>query len=148
MQFLPALAAAGISAEIFPFFDDAYLSRIYSGRTAPGLALAAYRRRIRDLSAIFAADLVWIEKEVLPWIPWPVERAFLPRDVPIVTDFDDAVFHRYDMHSSPLVRWSLGRKFDGIMEASALVTAGNSYLAARADQAGARSVAVVPTVVD
>ncbi|RYE52725.1 MAG: glycosyltransferase family 1 protein, partial [Rhizobiaceae bacterium] len=93
MQYLPALAAAGIQAEILPFFDDAYLSRIYSARSASGAALAAYGRRLADLSRLRSADLIWVEKEVFPWLPWSIEKLLLPRRIPIVTDYDDAVFH-------------------------------------------------------
>lgn len=148
MQYLPYLATAGMDVRIEPFFDNEYLRRLYAGKTTVGSALRAYTRRFRALLALNKPDLFWVEKEVLPWLPWSVERTLLPRRVPIVTDYDDAVFHRYDMHSSSVVRRLLGAKIDRIMAASASVVAGNSYLAARAQAAHARRVCIVPTVVD
>ena len=68
--------------------------------------------------------------------------------VPIVSDYDDAVFHRYDRHRFAPVCWLLGRKIDRVMKSSQLVTAGNAYLADRARKAVAVHVEVVPTVVD
>jgi glycosyltransferase involved in cell wall biosynthesis len=58
------------------------------------------------------------------------------------------VFHRYDRHRSVLVRRLLGAKIDRLMRGAAVVVAGNGYLAARARAAGARDVAIIPSVVD
>jgi len=72
----------------------------------------------------------------------------LPKSVPVVSDYDDAVFHRYERHRLAPVRWILGAKIDRIMQRSSLVTAGNSYLSDRAHTSGAQHVEIVPTVVD
>ena len=93
-------------------------------------------------------DVVLLEKEALPWIPWLIERAFLPRGVPIVSDYDDAVFHRYDRHRRGIIRAALGKKIYHVMAASDLVMAGNPYLADHARRASASRVEIVPTVID
>ncbi|BBC73976.1 conserved hypothetical protein [Altererythrobacter sp. B11] len=148
MQYLPALAKRGVKVEVAPFFDDRYLERLYSGR-ATGISVAhALVRRVSQLRSTQDYDVIWLEKEALPWLPWIIERALFGGKVPIVTDYDDAIFHRYDQHRNGVVRAALGKKIDKIMAASALVVAGNAYLAARAEAAGARAVRVVPTVVD
>ncbi len=148
MQYIPALEAADIEVECIPFFDDAYLERLYSGqRTAHSLA-GYFAARLRRLILHPKPDMVWLEKEVLPWVPWAIERAILPRGVPYICDIDDAVFHRYDKNGKRVVRCLLGDKIDNVMKYSTLVTAGNSYLAARAQSAGAQRVEIVPTVVD
>ncbi|WPZ27564.1 glycosyltransferase family 4 protein (plasmid) [Sulfitobacter pontiacus] len=95
-----------------------------------------------------APDIVWLEKEALPWIPWLIERALLPDGVPIVSDYDDAVFHRYDQHRLRAVRAILGKKINHVMASSDLVLAGNPYLADHALRAGSPNVEIVPTVVD
>ena len=46
------------------------------------------------------------------------------------------------------MRRLLGRKIDRIMRGAACVIAGNRYLAARARQAGAARIEIIPTVVD
>lgn len=63
-------------------------------------------------------------------------------------DFDDALFHRYDLSPRALIRRVLGRKIDRIMAGAACVVTGNEYLAERARVAGATRVEIVPTVVD
>ena len=148
MQYLPALAREGFNVQVAPFFDDAYLHALYSGQRAKRSKLGYVSQRIRQMQRLPKPDLIWLEYETLPWVPWMIERSFLPRVVPIVSDYDDAIFHRYDLHPVAAVRWLLGRKIDRIMQRAALVTAGNDYLAGRARNAGARQVEIVPTVVD
>ena len=89
-------------------------------------------------------DLIWLEKEALPWLPTFMEIARL-QGLPYVVDYDDAWFHRYENHwASPL----LGHKIDAVMRVAHTVVAGNDYLARRARQAGARAVEIVPTAID
>jgi hypothetical protein len=147
-QYEPQLRAEGISAERLPFFDDLYLQRLYEGRRTNKITGAAYLGRIGQLRRAGTTDVLWVEKEILPWMPWTVEQVFLPRHVPVVVDYDDAIFHAYDLHASRIVRRLLGRKIDKVMAAANLVMAGNAYLAERAKAAGAVRVEIVPTVVD
>lgn len=145
---IPSIEALGASTVVYPLFDDVYLKRLYSKSITAAATARAMIRRLGDLRRLSSIDMLWIEKEALPWLPFPLERFLLPRRVPYALDFDDAVFHRYDMHNSALVRRVLGRKYDHLMKGAALVTAGNAYLAQRARDAGAPRVEVVPTVVD
>jgi glycosyltransferase involved in cell wall biosynthesis len=93
-------------------------------------------------------DLIWLEKEALPWLPAWLELLLLRGRTPYLVDYDDAVFHRYDQHSASVVRWLLAQKIDRVMQNARLVIAGNDYLANRATQAGAKWVEILPTVVD
>ncbi|MEW6255304.1 MAG: glycosyltransferase family 4 protein [Pseudomonadota bacterium] len=147
MQYVPALEKAGFDVEVFSLFDDGYLQALYEGRRQHQV-FHHYVRRVAQCFTARASDVLWVEKEVLPWCPWAVESRILPSGVPIVSDYDDALFHRYDMHSSELVRKLLGRKIDKVMAGSTLVTAGNAYIAERARGAGSACVEIVPTVVD
>ena len=148
MQYAHSLAAEGIATSFMPFFGERYLRLLYGRHFKLPEVAKAYVGRIKNLSTARKHDLIWLEKEALPWLPWLLERAFLPRRVPMVVDFDDAVFHRYDLHRSAVVRRILGHKLDQLMASSVLVTAGNQYLADRARRAGAQNVEIVPTVVD
>lgn len=148
MQYLPWLEAAGFEVTIAPFFDDEYLERLYSGKKPGFRAASYYLKRFRELRRASPPDLIWLEKELLPWLPAGMEQWLSPSDVPVVSDYDDAVFHRYDLHRLSIVRLLLGRKIDQVMARSALVLAGNPYLAARATSAGSSRVEIVPTVVD
>lgn len=148
LQYLPALERAGLRIEVAPFFDDAYLTDLYSGRRNLGRTAGYYTQRINKMRAAGGVDLIWIEQEALPWVPWAFERAMLPRSVPYVVDYDDSVFHRYDLHSNPVIRFVLGAKIDRVMAGAACVMVGNDYLARRAFDSGAQRVEYVPTVVD
>jgi glycosyltransferase involved in cell wall biosynthesis len=68
--------------------------------------------------------------------------------VPYIVDYDDAVFHRYDLNPNALVRLLLRNKIDMIMKSATIVTAGNDYIAKRARRAGARRIEILPSVID
>lgn len=148
LQHLPFITSMGWEVDVSPFFSDKYLHAFYGGEFRGLQVLSGYWRRLRALVSVRNYDLIWIEKEAFPFMPALVEWAFGKVGVPYVVDYDDAVFHRYDHHNSWLVRSLLGRKIDAVMRHSALVIAGNEYLAERAIAAGARRVEIVPTVVD
>lgn len=148
MQYLPVLKSEGLNVQVAPFFDDAYLDVLYSGEGTRRSTMDYMLHRVSQMRRRPKPDLIWIEKEALPWVPWLMERALIARGIPIVSDYDDAVFHRYDKHRSLVVRVLLGRKIGRLMAASALVVAGNPYLADHARHSGARQVETIPTVVD
>ncbi|MBK7771319.1 MAG: glycosyltransferase family 4 protein [bacterium] len=148
LQYVPWLKQAGLTVTVQPLLEDAQLlARYRLGGYRPGPLLRAYAARGRALVGGRRHDLVWIEKEALPWWPPALETALL-RGTPYALDFDDAVFHNYDRHPSAAVRRAFGRRLDRLMAAAALVVCGNSYLARRAIDAGAARVEIVPTVVD
>ena len=148
-QYIPYLKAHGVEVITAPFFSDEYVSNLYKRqRTSLKTVLAAYLRRLSALMRSSAFDLLWVEKELFPWTPAWFERLLNTLKIPYVVDYDDAVFHRYDMHSSRLVRILLGRKIDRVMQHARLVLAGNGYLAERARQVGAPRVEYLPSVVD
>ncbi len=148
LQYLPRLQQAGVEVTVKPLLSDELLVARYQ-RGVYGLwpLFRAYADRLQAMLECHHFDAVWIEKEALPWFPAWLER-WLLRDVPYALDFDDAIFHNYDLHRSALVRRVYGRRIDRLMEGARLVIAGNRYLADRATAAGARRVEVVPTVVD
>lgn len=148
-QYLPVLDSTFLVTRQSALTPDTDLRRLYETGSRSILATARnYLRRALDLMSRPKPDVIWVEKEIFPWLPWPVEAALLSRSVPIVSDYDDAIFHNYDLNRNPVVRMLLGRKIDQLMKRSSLVLAGNDYLAERARNAGARRVEVVPTVVD
>jgi glycosyltransferase involved in cell wall biosynthesis len=93
-------------------------------------------------------DLVWIERETLPYLPAIPEWLLFRFGIPYVIDYDDAVFHNYDSHRRWIVRTALGRKIDSVMRYARIVIVGNDYLADRARKAGATCIEYLPTAVD
>ena len=145
LQFLPALERAGFSFDVRPLLDNSYVASLYGGpKVGAGNIVRAYARRFAALRRRMRYDLIWLEKEALPWLPAWMEIARL-EGLPYVVDYDDAWFHRYENHwLSPM----LGHKIDAVMRVAHTVVAGNDYLARRARQAGARYVEIVPTAID
>lgn len=148
-QYLPYLRERGFDITVSPLLDNAYIQRRYSGqRTSFQKVVLNYVQRISSLLQCDRYDLIWLEKEALPWIPPPLELLLYKSRVPYLVDYDDAIFHQYDQHPSRLVRSLLGKKIDRVMQRAAMVIAGNDYLADRAFQSGAKKVEVLPTVID
>jgi glycosyltransferase involved in cell wall biosynthesis len=148
LQFLPRLEQAGFSFDVRPLLGNAYVQALYGGPPVSRWSIVrAYLGRLRALLAARRYDVVWLEKEALPYLPAFIEATLLA-GVPYVVDYDDAWFHRYDASPSRIVRSLLGRKIDAVMRRAAIVVAGNAYLAARAREAGARRIEIVPTAID
>lgn len=133
---------------LLPLFDDAYLERLYKGIRPFGLIILAYLKRSLCIIRSRRFDLIWIEKELLPWIPFWFESYLFRQKIPVMVDYDDAIFHKYDQNQHAILRTILGRKIDNIMQKTRLVVVGNKYLANRAKKAGARWIEEIPTVID
>ncbi len=148
-QYLPFLKEHGVDLTVAPLLNDDYVRSLYSSkRQNPRSILAAYLERMRWILKSRQYDLVWLEKELLPWFPAWVEMLLGWTGIPYIVDYDDAVFHRYDQHRNGLIRIILGKKIDHVMRHAAAVVAGNNYLAERAQKAGAKRVVYLPSVVD
>lgn len=147
-QYIPFLTKIGFDVQVFSFFDDEYIHRLYYGKKNLLHIIYYYIRRMYQLQSARHADVIWIEKEIFPWLPWWLEKLLLPSGVPIVADYDDAIFHIYDTHRSRFVRKILGLKIDHVMKSSCAVCVGNDYLAERAKSAGSENIFKIPTVVD
>ncbi len=148
-QYLPAMArlAPDVQWSRQSLLDSRYLRHKYTGGGTVRDTLRCYVRRAAHFAGTAAPDLWWLEKELWPYAPAWLERGLLSRR-PYALDIDDAIFHNYDLHRLAFVRRTWGRKIDLLMAGAALVTAGSSYLARRASDAGARRVEIVPTVID
>lgn len=148
-QYIPYLKAHGIDVTVSSLLGDNYLHSLYSGRVNhPSARIGPYLRRSVELLKSQRFDLLWIEKELFPWMPPWGEMLLARLSIPYIVDYDDAIFHRYDMHQWRIVRKILGNKIDKVMHRAALVIAGNRYLADRARRAGARRIECLPTVVN
>jgi hypothetical protein len=129
-QYIPYLTACGVELQVVPLLDDNYVLRLFAGESPSIFPVVwAYVRRIAKLMKSRSFDLLWIEKELFPWLPAWAERILAGWGVPYVVDYDDAVFHRYDMHANPILRGLLGQSIDDVMRHASTVVVGNDYLA-------------------
>jgi len=149
LQYLPLLEAQGFAPTVQPLFDDRTVNALYAGsRMVNFLRIQGLIRRVLALTRCAEFDVIWVERELLPYLPaWP-ELYLRRRGLRMVADYDDAVFHNYDDHRHRLIRGLLGDKVADVMRCAAFVIVGNEYLKAYAEKAGARRIELVPTVVD
>ena len=134
-----------IQVSVSPLFSDTYVAALQAGRRNFFIILMAYVARIFMVISNNKSDLVLIEKELLPWLPAWVERILLFKMGCYILDYDDAVFHSYDKHSSAIIRWSLGNKHAVLIRGAKMVLAGNQYRATYALEPGAKRVEIFPT---
>ena len=111
-------------------------------------SIFAYLKRLISLYKIFTSDVVIIEKELFPYLPAFAEWLLARIKVKYFVDYDDAIFHNYDLSSNKLIRFFLKNKIDKVMYYAYHVIAGNEYLAERAQKAGAKRISIIPTAVD
>ncbi|GHU05055.1 glycosyl transferase [Betaproteobacteria bacterium] len=148
LQYIPYLKSTGMDVFVAPFLSNEYIISLQSGARKLSDVFGAYARRIHTIIMRRNFDLMWIEKEVFPWLPAWFECLLLLNKIPYVLDYDDAVFHNYDMSRNILVRAALAKKHDVIMNRAAAVVVGNQYLMERAEKCGAAKIELIPTVVD
>ncbi|MHB1056015.1 MAG: glycosyltransferase family 4 protein [Thermoleophilia bacterium] len=149
LQYLPLLESSGIEVTTSPLFDNKYISNLCAGNQISIKSLLyAIAGRLKSMMRKTEYDLIWVESEMLPWLPEWMESILVGHRLPWIVDYDDAIFHRYDQHKSMVVRALLAHKIDALMAHSSLVLTGNKYLASRAKTAGAARVEILPSVID
>ncbi len=142
-QYIPYLEAAGWKVACEPLFSDRYLADFYgTSKRSAMRALAAYSRRISFLARtrLNRFDVVYVQNEVFPRLPFFLTQATLRHHGGIVVDYDDAVFVRYE--NTPL-----HKKVSQLMALSREVIVGNDYLSVYARRF-TDAVTILPTVVD
>ena len=152
-QVVPYLEARGWDVRFEPFVDEDFFGAFYeSGNRAQKATYLAARSISRFALAVRAAgfDAVFVQREAsLIGPPYAEHILSSIKGLPLVFDFDDAIWH-YDLPRSrhPFAARLLKRpsKCWYTMRRAALIIAGSSYLAARAREVNPR-VEVVPTVV-
>lgn len=148
LNFLSFLEKSGIEVTTAPFFGDDYLGKLHRGeRYRSRNLMRDYAKRLQQLMSASVYDLVWIEKEVLPWLPAWLEGVFL-RGQPFILDYDDFWSARYTDNRNPMIRLLMPRKLESIALRASAVVVGNPFLARWAREAGARRVVELPTAVD
>lgn len=150
-QYIPHLAAQGIDLEIAPFFDREFFELVYQPDRTARKTLLFLRQAIGRLRTVLQHgryDLVVIYREAMPVGPPIIEAMLAAAKVPLVYDFDDAVFLA---NSSDANRWMAvlknPRKTGAIIRRCDQVIAGNEFLAAYARRFNP-SVHVIPTSID
>ena len=95
MQYRPFLDNAGIKTSLRNFLSDSYIQALYSRKSRFLSVFSAYMRALGARRAAQQHDMLWIEKEYLPWLPYWLER-WVIGSTPYILDFDDAWSLRYE----------------------------------------------------
>jgi glycosyltransferase involved in cell wall biosynthesis len=148
-QFFPFLGEKNFEVYYSSLFSDKYLNALYKKSKVKVLyLLAGYVKRMFSLLSVRKYDIIVIEKELFPYLPAWAETRLKKAGINYFVDYDDAIFHNYDLSSNKIIRKYLSDKIDTVMQSSKCVFAGNSYLAKRAEKAGASKIIILPTVID
>ena len=148
-QYFPLLEADHFIIDVKPFFDEAYLNNLYSGKKNSFFQIFKfYFNRFFQLFLVFRYDKIVIEKELFPYFFSWFEGILNFINIKYIVDYDDAIFHNYNLSNSTVIRFLLKNKIENVMKYSQCVVAGNSYLAEKAKNAGAKKIVIIPTVID
>jgi glycosyltransferase involved in cell wall biosynthesis len=150
-QFIPYLRSAGIDVTVSPFYSPAFFRLVYQpGHMARKIVMfiGLVWRRMLELFSVRNYDLVFLYREAIPIGPPIIERLIHWLGVPIVHDFDDAIFMKAVSDAN---RWLGFLKNPGrvatVLRLSRRATVGNEFLAQYARRHNP-AVTVIPTVVD
>ena len=147
-QYQPFLEDAGFEVMKYPLFNNTYLKKFYdSGKRDFGQVLIGYLRRLKWLMSKPDVDLIWLHCELFPYLPGLFEKIATLPGKPIIFDYDDAIFHNYDVNSKWYVRKLFGQKLHHTIGAAKIAFCGNDYLANYARPLCSR-IEIVPTVVN
>ncbi len=150
-QWDPLLRERGADITYAPFEDEELHALVYQpGMMSKKLRLVtrALARRLELVRNVKDYDLVYILREAALLGPPIFERLIHQSGVPIVFDFDDAIFVSYRSPSNGYLSYlKFASKTKTICRIASHVMVGNPYLAEYARQVNDR-VTVIPTTID
>jgi glycosyltransferase involved in cell wall biosynthesis len=144
-QYRAELAARGVELDCRPLFGDAWFAILETG-PAPlravlkaGYSITRLAARIAQsrLAARGGHDLVLIEQQLFPYLPWALERRLWPSRTPVLLEFDDAIW----------LTPGHAEKLAAECARADMVLVGNAYLREWAAR-HARRTALIPTTID
>jgi glycosyltransferase involved in cell wall biosynthesis len=138
-QFLDSFQKAGVDLNVQILFDDSYFRFLREPSNS-------IKKRIQKTSYVASrfglrmsklrqdrSELAIIEQQLFPYLPFPVEKRFLPKNY--LVEFDDAIYLTHP------------RKLPKVIQHASGVIAGNRTLADYSKQYN-QNVHIVPTVLD
>jgi glycosyltransferase involved in cell wall biosynthesis len=131
-QYLPYLEEQGVRCTVRPFMG----SRLYNLAFQPSrfgtkslLYVTAFVKRLGAILEARRYDVVYFQRECLPFGPLVVERAINLFGIPTVFDYDDALFiFKKSTHNPMVDRFRRSERFIKIFRLVNLTLAGNDFL--------------------
>ena len=150
-QWEPLLREEGVEITYAPFESPELNEVLYrSGMTLKkmSLVLPRFTDRLATLRTVKQFDLVYIFREAALLGPAVFERLIARSGIPVVFDFDDAVWVTYRSPSNGYLSYlKFAGKTKTICRLSAHVMVGNPYLASYAQQVNP-NVTIIPSTID
>lgn len=151
LQYISRLDEHEVKVDAHCLINNKMLLRKFQGdkKYRFGSLLFSYMRRLNQVRRAHLYDVVWIQKEFLPGLPFWLEHLFLKRAKKIALDIDDAEYLKYQKNSNPIKRALYSDKFPKIAQNYNLVVVGNSFLKSKFTRWSENSLLkVIPSVVD
>ncbi len=128
-QYKNYLENNGFKVIIKPLFPSKYIADLYGkGKKNFWILIPEYIKRFFQVIFIERYDILFIEYELFPFIPFFIEKICLAGKKNIILDYDDATFHTYDKHTNKFVKALCGNKIYQLVQLSSLVITGSPYL--------------------
>jgi hypothetical protein len=93
-QFIPYWQKNGYTIDLNILFNDDYVNRLYKGKSKNlfSIILSYVKRICKVILLKNKGQIIWIEYELLPFVPSVLEKWLVWRKFKIVLDYDDAIF--------------------------------------------------------
>jgi len=116
-----------IELEILPLFEKEYFEA--QGKINKLLIVVkSYLKRFFQLKKLKKKDVVVIEYELFPFFPAFFEKKLRRNGIKYIVDYDDAIFHRYDLNKNFLIKKILKDKIAQVIKNASKVIVCNKYL--------------------
>ncbi len=142
-QYVESLERLGLKCDVQSFMDESmYRASIAPGRTMRKLimTMAATAKRLRAIFSAKHYDVVYLQRELLPFGPPWIERWLARSGVTLVFDYDDALFIKRPSRYNPIATFFRSpEKTKEMFQLVDCTIAGNDWLRDVARDAGGRA---------
>ena len=148
-QYQNKIESSKIKVDVQPLLSNSYLEKKFNNKPVSLFYLVyLFIKRLFFLFRLGKYDVIVIHIELFPFIPPVFEWVLFRTNKKIYFDFDDAVFHNYDLSENFFIKLFLSNKIKYLMKMSDGVIVGNKYIQNYARNAGSKNILILPTVID
>ena len=148
-QYKNKMDSSKFEVDVKPLLSTFYLERKWRDKHISFFYLGfLFFKRVFTLLNIQKYNVIVIHLELFPFLPPIFEWFLFKTNKKIYFDYDDAIYHNYDLSDHLLIRLILFSKIKYLMRKADGVIVGNSYIEKYAKYSGATNILRLPTVVD
>ncbi|MCB1142127.1 MAG: glycosyltransferase family 4 protein [Leptospiraceae bacterium] len=144
-QYYPGLEESGTVIKTVPLFSDSISETFYhSYRSNTFSTLFGSLKRLFVLLIEKKYDVLWLDTEAIPYLPFLFESFILPLDKKLILDLGDATHYKYEKNKRFLTRWILDDKISGLVQRADSIITRNSNLFTYANSVNPGKVVLIP----